>query len=150
MHPEIVIKEDSPTTAFPTTTPPEVSRSNGAHNVKTLLGFNLPAFPTDTKCTISFSDASTTSGSGRMQLFTTIGYPADGNTWDNKPSTDVYKGTFQTSASGAGPATVVEDSGLTFNCSTDPTSYGYEVQPVWDDDKVTWDSTTSGFIITAI
>ncbi|RPA92682.1 hypothetical protein L873DRAFT_1817346 [Choiromyces venosus 120613-1] len=148
-HPEIaiVIKEDYPITAFPPNTLPKVSRSNGAHNVKTLLGFNLPPFPQGKKCTISFSGASSTSGSGRMQLFTTIGYPAYGNTWYYKPSTNIHKGTFQTS--GTGPGTVVEDFGLTFNCPTAPTKYGWEVQPVWDDDRITW-GFSSGFIITVV
>ncbi|RPB00348.1 hypothetical protein L873DRAFT_808767 [Choiromyces venosus 120613-1] len=81
-----------------------------------------------------------------MQLFTTIGYPACGNT---KPPLNVHKGTFQASASGAGPATVVEDFGLTFDCPTAPTKYGFEVAPVWDNDKVTWYCATSGLIITA-
>ncbi|RPA90578.1 hypothetical protein L873DRAFT_1820765 [Choiromyces venosus 120613-1] len=150
-HPPIciVIKEDYPITAFPPAAICEVSRSNGSHNVKTLLGFNLPAFPPGKKCTISFSDASSASGSFKMQLFTTIGCPAYGNTWYYKPSTNIHKGTFQTSTSGAGKATVVDDYGLTFNCPIVPTWYCFEVQPVGDDDKVTWNRAWHGFIITA-
>ncbi|RPA92684.1 hypothetical protein L873DRAFT_1817352 [Choiromyces venosus 120613-1] len=146
----IVIKEDYPITAFPPATTCVVSRSNGSHNVKTLLGFSLPAFSPGTKCTISFSDASSVSGSHKMQLFTTIGYPAYGDTWYHKPSTNIQKGTFQTSESGTGKATVVDDYGLTFDCPTAPSGYGYEVQPVGDDDGVSWGCATSGFIITAV
>ncbi|RPA90604.1 hypothetical protein L873DRAFT_1820811 [Choiromyces venosus 120613-1] len=142
----IAIKEDFPTQSFLGVA--EVSRTNGANNVKTLLGFSLDPFPAGKKCTISFSDAFMATGSRRMQFFTTIGYPADGDTWYNKPSTNNQLGTFLTSDSGAGPATVVEDFGLTFDCPTVPTSYGYEVQPVWDNDNVTWAARTSGFFIT--
>jgi len=145
IHPEIgaVIKEDSPTTSFPAT-PANVSRSNGQHNVKTLLGFAVP--PCTGQCTISFTDALTATDSRRLQLFTTIGYPTDKSTWDSKPSTDVHKGTFLVSI--PGPAVVVEDFGLTFDCPKTPAKYGYEVQPVWDYDRVTWDIKTGGFIIT--
>jgi len=145
IHPEIcvVIKEDFPKTSFPTTTA-EVSRRNGQHNVKTLLGFVVP--PCTGQCTISFTDALTATGSRRLQLFTLGGYPADGNTWESKPYTDVHKGTFLVSI--PGPAVVVENIGLTFDCPKTTTKFGYEVQPVWDDDSVTWDCKTGGFIIT--
>ncbi|PUU81113.1 hypothetical protein B9Z19DRAFT_1062911 [Tuber borchii] len=145
IHPEIgaVIKEDFPKTSFPAT-PANVSRSNGQHNVKTLLGFDVP--PCTGKCTISFTDALTATDSRRLQLFTTIGYPAKENTWESKPSTNNHIGTFLVSISG--PAVVVEDFGLTFECPKTTAKYGYEVQPVWDDDHVTWDITTGGFIIT--
>ena len=56
--------------------------------------------------------------------------------------------TFQTSATGLGPATVVEDSGLTFDCPVTTTKYGFELQPVGDDDSVTWDCSKGGLIIT--
>ncbi|PUU81105.1 hypothetical protein B9Z19DRAFT_1020301 [Tuber borchii] len=141
----IVIKEDFPTTSFPTTTA-EVSRSNGQHNVKTLLAFTVPACTG--KCTVSFSDATTATGSRRMQFFTTGSPPTDGNTWTSKPYTNIHKGTFTTSSSGAGAATVVEDFGLTFDCPSTSTKYGFEVQPVWDNDSVTWDIKKAGFIIT--
>ncbi|CUS14186.1 unnamed protein product [Tuber aestivum] len=144
----LVVKEDNPNTAFPPTNTVEVSRKNGQHNVKTLLGFSLPPLPGKV-CTISFSNGFTPSGSRRMQLFTTIGYPSNGNTWNSKPSTNVHKGTFLASVNGAGPATVVEDFGLTFDCPSSATNLGYEVQPVWDDDFITWDITTGGFVISA-
>ena len=49
---------------------------------------------------------------------------------------------------GAGPATVVEDFGLTFPCPTTPTKLGYEVVQVGEKDFVAWDITKGGFIIT--
>ena len=145
IHPEIgvVIKEDFPKTSFPTTTA-EASRSNGKHNVKTLLGFAVA--PCTGQCTISFTDALTATGSRRLQLFTTIGYLAKDNTWESKPSTNKHIGTFLVLI--PGPAVVLEDFGLTFDCPKTTTNLGYEVQPVWDDDSVTWDITTGGFIIT--
>ncbi|PUU81108.1 hypothetical protein B9Z19DRAFT_972524 [Tuber borchii] len=139
----VVIKEDFPTTSFPTTTA-EVGRSNGQHNMKTLLAFVIP--PCSGTCTVSFDGASSATGSQRMQFFT-LGYPPSaGNTWNSKPYTDIHKGTFQTAGSSTG--TVVEDFGLTFNCPSVITNYGFEVQPVWDNDYVTWDTTTAGYIIT--
>ena len=134
-----VIKEDFPGTSFPTTTA-EVGRTNGQHNIKTLLAFTIS--PCSGSCTVSFAGASTATGSQRMQFFT-LGYPpSDGNTWTSKPYTDIHKGTFQSTG------TVVEDFGLTFSCPSVTTTYGFEVQPVWDNDYVTWDTTTAGFVIT--
>jgi len=83
-----------------------------------------------------------------MQLFTTGGYPAYGNTWNKKPYTDIHKGTFETSEDGPGPATVLADYGLKFPCPKAATSYGFEVQPVNDNDCIVWDITKGGFIIT--
>ena len=145
IHPEtcVVIKEDSPRTSFPDP-PAEASRGNGKNTVTTLLGFVVPSC--SGQCTISFTDALTATGNRRLQLYTIRGYPADGNTWESRPYTDVYKGTFLVSI--PGPAVVVEDSGLTFNCPLTITKYWYEVQPVWDDDSVTWDCKRGGFIIT--
>ncbi|PUU81111.1 hypothetical protein B9Z19DRAFT_889861, partial [Tuber borchii] len=135
IRPEICvkIKEDFPRTSFPEP-PCEVSRSNGQRTVKALLRFDVP--PCTGKCTISFTDALTATGSRRLQLFTTIGYPAEGNTWESSPSTNNHIGTFLVSI--PGPAVVVEDFGLTFDCPKTTTKYGYEVQPVWDDVSVTW------------
>ena len=145
IHPEIcvVIKEDFPRTPF-LPPPAEVSRGNGKDTVTTLLGFVVP--PCSGQCTISFTDALTATGNRRLQLYTVSGYPTDGNTWKSKPHIDVYKGTFLVSI--PGPAVVVENFGLTFNCPVTTTKYWYEVQPVWDDDYVTWDCKTGGFIIT--
>ena len=138
-----MIKEDAPTKSFPTTIP-EVSRKNGAHNVKTLLGFAVPACSGE--CKISFTDALTATDSRTLQLFTTIGYPTEKSTWESKPSTNVHIGTFLVNI--PGPATVVEDHSLTFPCPAATTRFGYEVQPVNDNDSVTWDITKGGFIIT--
>ena len=143
----VVIKEEKPDYAFGSTTNAEVSRVNGSKNVKTLLGFTVPACTG--KCTVKFSDASPTpTGSRRMQFFTTGWYPTADNTWNKKPYTDIHKGTFTTTNSGAGAATVVEDFGLTFDCPSTSTKYGFEVQPVWDNDYVTWDITKGGYTIT--
>ena len=145
IHPEIgvVIKEDFSGMSFPAT-PAEVSRKNGAHNVKTLLCFEVP--PCTGKCTISFTDALTTTGSRRLQLFTLGWCPTSKSTWVSKPYTDIHKGTFQVSI--PGPAAVVEDFGLTFDCPKTTAKYGFELQPVWDDDFVTWDISKGGLIIT--
>ena len=140
----VVIKEDFPTTSYPAT-PAEVSRRDQKHEVRTLLGFSVPAC-TGT-CTFSFPTAATTAtGSAQLQLFTTIGYPAPGNTWNVKPSTNIELGSFKVSTTGAG--TVVDNFGLTFACPLTTTNYGYEVHPVNDNDSVTWDLATGGFIIT--
>ena len=141
----VVIKEDFPTTSFPTTTP-EVSRKNGVHNVKTLLGFSIPAC-TGT-CTFSFSNGLTATGSRTLQLFTSGRYPASGDTWNSHPFTNNQLGTFLVPLGGSGQATVVQDFGLTFPCPTADVKNGYEVQPVNDDDSVTWDIATGGFILT--
>lgn len=47
-----------------------------------------------------------------------------------------------------GPATVVEDFGLTFSCPATTTKLGFEVSPVGDNDYVIWNITKGGFIIT--
>ena len=141
----VVIEEDFPATSFSPTTTAKASRSNGKHNVKTLLGFVVSACTG--KCTISFTDALPATGSPKLQLLTLGGYPADGNTWQSKPYTDALKGTFQVSILGL--ATDVEDFGLTFDCPKTATKYGYEVQPV-SDGSVAWDISTGGFIITCL
>jgi len=140
----IMIREDYPRFPFPKIRIAEVSRRNGAHNVKNLLGFAVP--PCRGSCKISFTDAITATGSRTLQLFTTIGYPAEGNTWESKPSTDNHIGTFLVNI--PGPATVLEDHSLTFPCPATATKLGYEMQPVNDDDYVTWDITSGGFIMT--
>lgn len=146
----IPIQEEFPDTAYPPTRWGRVSRTNGSKNIKTLLGFSLPAL-SGKSCTISFSDAAEVDkkGSRKMQLFTTGGYPAQGNTWNKKPFTDQHKGTFLTSEDGTGAATVLENFGLKFPCPEFATSYGFEVQPVGDNDYVLWDITKGGFVITA-
>ena len=128
----ILVKDDFPAAPLPPTKIAEVSRTNGAHTVRTFLGFIVPAC--SGKCIISFSDAIATSGSRRLQLFTTSG--------------SINIGTFQVPPTGAGPAIVVNDFGLTFPCPVTATKLGYEVRPVWDSDYVTWDITKGGFIIT--
>jgi len=146
IYPEIavVIKEEFPDTPFGKTTTAEVGRKNGSKNLKTLLGFVVP--PCTGKCTVSFAGASAATGSQRMQLFTLGYYPTDKNTWNSKPYTDIHKGTFVTA--GSSPATVVEDFGLTFDCPATSTKYGFEVQPVWDTDYITWNTQTQGVVIT--
>jgi len=142
----IVIKEDFPNTPFPPTNSAEVSGNNGVHNVRTLIKIIVPAC--NGMCTINFSDASTATGSRRLQLFTINGYPANGNTWNSKPFTDIHKGTFITSNTGGGPATVLEGFGLTFPCPISTTTYQFELQPDWDDDSITWDTAVGGLVIT--
>jgi len=85
-----------------------------------------------------------------MQLFTTGGYPASGNTWTSKPFTDRYLVTFLVSPTGEGPARVVDGdpSSLTFSCPVTFVNLGYELDPVGDDDYVSWDITRRGLIIT--
>ena len=140
----VVIKQDSPTISFPPT-PAEVSRLNQLHEVRTLLGFVVP--PCTGTCTISFPTAATTAtGSAQLQLFSTLQYPTPATTWNTRPSTGNQLGTFQVSTTG--PATVLQNFGLTFDCPTTTTNKGYEVQPVNDNDSVTWDFATGGFIIT--
>ncbi|KAG0126278.1 hypothetical protein HOY82DRAFT_120190 [Tuber indicum] len=140
----VVIKEDDPNTSFPTNNA-RVSRSNGQHTVKTLLGFYLPGFAPGKECKIRFIEPYTSSGSRKMQLFTTIGYPTTKSTWNSKPSTNIHIGTFE--ASVPGPPKVIEDFDLTFDCPTTPTQFGFEVQPVGDNDFVAWNTRTGGFVI---
>lgn len=143
----IVIKEEFPDTPFPPNPICEVSRKNGSKNVKTLLGFTIP--PCTGSCTVRFNDAlPTPTGSRRMQFFTSGRYPVDGDTWNKKPFTNNHIGTFVTTDAGPGPATVVEDFGLTFPCPATTTKYGFEVQPVWDNVFVSWDCTKAGYFIT--
>ncbi|PUU81104.1 hypothetical protein B9Z19DRAFT_652836 [Tuber borchii] len=142
----IMIEEKFPDYDFPPINAVEVSRTNGADNVRSLLGFVVPAC-TGT-CTFSFSDASTATGSGQINLFTLGWYPVFGNTWNSKPFTNIQLGTFQASTTGSGPATVVQNFGLTFVCPTTTTNLGYEVQPVNDNDFVLWDITNGGLILT--
>ncbi|PUU81103.1 hypothetical protein B9Z19DRAFT_652823 [Tuber borchii] len=147
IHPSIaiLIKQDYPTTAFPPTNTAETSRSNQLHEVRTLLGYEVP--PCTGTCTFSFPTAATTAtGSAQVQLFSTIQYPQSGNTWNSKPSTNQELGAFQTSTTGA--ATVMQNFGLTFACPTTNTKLGFETHPVNDNDSVTWDVPTGGFILT--
>ena len=141
----VVIKQDFPTSSFPAT-PAEVSRLNQNHEVRTLLGYSVPAC-TGT-CTFSFpTAANTATGSGQLQLFSTIQYPTSASTWNTRPSTNNQLGTFQASTTGA--ATVLQTfPGLTFACPSTTANLGFEVHPVNDNDSVTWDIATGGFVIT--
>lgn len=141
----ILIKEGV-VTPIPPVSIAEASSSSGVHRVQTLLGFVVP--PCIGKCTFSFSDALTAGGSRKLRLFTISRYPVFGDTWDWRPYTDINKGTVQVSATGVGPAAVVEDFGLTFPCPATAAKRGYQVSQVGDDDYVSWDITKGGFIIT--
>jgi len=140
----ILVNEDNLLPTWPVRVV-EVSRWRWAHNTKALLGFVVPAC-TGT-CKISFSDAIAATGTRGLQLFTMGGYPTCGNTWTTRPFLDIHKGSFL-APDGLGPATVVEDFGLTFNCPSTSTKYGFDVSPAGDNDYVIWDITKGGFIIT--
>jgi len=142
----IVVKEDLPNTPLPPTKIVGVSRVDGAHTVRTRLGFVVPACTG--KCTISFSDAMSATGSRRLQLFATSRPLTAWDTWNTGIYRDLHKGTFLVSSTGAGPATVVEDFGLTFPCPSTTTNRGFEVKAVGNNDYVIWDITKGGFIIT--
>lgn len=148
IHPAIaiLIKQDSPDTAFPATNTAETSRSSQLHEVRTLLGYVVP--PCTGTCTFSFPSAATTAtGSAQVQLFSTTRYPKVGDTYNSKPSTNNQLGTFQTSTTGA--ATIIQGfPGLTFACPSVTSYLGFETHPVNDNDSVTWDVPTGGFILT--
>ena len=148
IRPEIAIllKQDFPDRNFRTTIA-EVSFTNGAHEVLTLLGFNLP--PCTGACTVSFSDALAANGTRMLQLFRMIGYPGPSDTYNHKPPVDVYLGSFLVPPTGTGPATVVEGFEPTLGCPATTTKYGLFVRSRFGDDNyVTWDITKGGFIIT--
>jgi len=84
------------------------------------------------KCIISFSDAML--ASRRLQLFATSRPLTTWDTWNTRLYRDLHKGTFLVSSTGAGPATVVEDFGLTFSCPWTTTNRGYEVGLVGNND----------------
>ena len=134
----IVVKEDSPDTAFPPTNIVEVSRRGGAHTVETFLCFVLSACTG--VCTISFSNAISASGSRTMQLFSTFRCPVVGDSMSTSPPLNAYLGTFLV------PPSVGLDP--KFPCPATTTNYGFAVVPVGDYDSVTWDITNGGFIIT--
>ena len=50
-------------------------------------------------------------------------------------------------STGAGPATLVEDFGLTFPCSVTTTSRGYKVKQAGNNDYVIWGITKGGFSV---
>ena len=141
----IVVKSEFPDTPSPPTNMTEVS-SDQRGDTDTLLGFVVPACTG--RCTISLSDAIAAAGSRTLELFSMSKYPAFGDTWNTGPFAVVQKGTFLVSTTGAGRATVVEDFGLTFDCPTTTTNYGFEVAATWEGDYVIWDITKGGLIIT--
>ena len=142
----IAVKEDSPDTPVPSTNIAEASRTNGAHTVETFFCFVLPTCTGS--CTISFSDAISATGRRTLQLFSTSTCPVERGSWNTRPFLDVHKGTFLVPPTATGPATVVEDFGLTFPCPMTTTNYGFAVIPVGDEDYLTWDITKGGLIIT--
>ena len=145
IHPEITvaIKADFPTTSFPATA--EVSRLNQNHEVRTLLGFQVP--PCTGTCTFSFpTAANTATGSAQMQLFSVFQYPSSTTTWNTRSTTNIQLGTFKASTTGA--ATVVDNFGLSFACPSITTFLAYELHPVNDNDSITWNVPGGGFILT--
>jgi len=141
----IVVRGDSANTPFPPTNIAEVALAQPGGMAETLLGFVVP--PCTGRCTFSFSDAIAASGSRALNLLPINRYPAFGDTWNNKPDGSPLIGTFSVSATGAGPATILDDSGLTFDCPVTTAKCGFDVVPIWDD-YVIWDITKGGLIIT--
>ena len=138
----VVIKQDSPNTPGGPTTTGEVSRTNGQHDVSTLLSYNVSG----KKCSLSFSDPTLLSGSKTVQIFDLGGPVSATNTYLTRPFRNNYRCTMRIKPAGQGPAEIIDNVSCTnFDCPSGVV--GYEVVPQNDNVQVTWDTTTGGLVV---
>ncbi|KAG0643734.1 hypothetical protein HOY80DRAFT_1133642 [Tuber brumale] len=145
IHPIAVvnIKEDTPNTALGVTDKAIVSRANGKHNSQALARFDFPEGLTGSKCRLAFAYPAQFSGTGEIQVFTIGDANIAGATFNKRPFRDQFKGTFR---AGWGEATVLDGSGLTFDCPA-MGAKGYEVVSVGDNNEVVWSAPWAGLRI---
>ncbi|KAG0136216.1 hypothetical protein HOY82DRAFT_536324 [Tuber indicum] len=129
------INEDTPGTALGVTDKAIVSRVNNKHNSQALVKFDFPEGITGSKCRLAFAYATQFSGTGEIQVFAIGDANIAGATFDQRPFRDQFKGSFR--VSGWGEATVVDGSGLTFDCPAKGAK-AYEVVSIGDNNEVVW------------
>jgi hypothetical protein len=139
------LKQDFPDTPFPSQTG-IVSRTNGQHDISTLLKFELPAL-TNKKCTVSFSDPKTLSGSQRMQIFDVGGEMTPQTTYNKRPYRNNYWCGMKVKPVGQGPADIEDDVRCTFDCPKTATTLVLETVPAGESVEITWDIATAGLVI---
>jgi len=132
--------EAAPDTPDGQSTVGESSRWNNKNNVQTLVAFNFATSYAGHQCQLAFynPDYIYAYGSSQAQVFTVGGPITQANTFNSRPYRDQHKGTFTAYPYGSGFASWVNQGGNTFDCPTGPTTLGYEVVPVGDNDAIYW------------
>ncbi|KAG0633032.1 hypothetical protein HOY80DRAFT_993778 [Tuber brumale] len=145
IHPSAVvnINEDTPDTALGVTNKAIVSRTNGKHNSQALVRFDFPDGLAGSKCRLAFAYPAQLNGTREVQVFTIGDANIADATFNKRPFRDQFKGTFRV---GWGEATVLDGSGLTFDCPA-MGAKGYEVISVGDNNEVVWYAPWSGLRI---
>ncbi|CAZ85202.1 unnamed protein product [Tuber melanosporum] len=138
------INEDTPDTPLGVTNKAIVSRVDNKHNSQALVKFDFPEGITGSKCRLAFAYPAQFSGTGEIQVFTIGDANIAGATFNQRPFRDQFKGSFR--VSGWGEATVIDGSGLTFDCP-DMGAKAYEVASVGDNNEVVWYAPGSGLRI---
>jgi len=128
------IREDTPDTALGVSGRGTVSRTDGKHSFQALVKFDIPDGLTGSKCQLAFAYPSQFSGTSQIQVFSIGDANIENATFNKRPFRDQFKGTFRV---GWGEATVVDGSGLTFDCPAKGAK-AYEVVSVGDNNEVLW------------
>ncbi|KAG0136213.1 hypothetical protein HOY82DRAFT_479202 [Tuber indicum] len=138
------INEDTPDTPLGVTNKAIVSRVDNKHNSQALVKFDFPEGITGSKCRLAFAYPAQFSGTGEIQVFTIGDANIAGATFNQRPFRDQFKGSFR--VSGWGEATVIDGSGLTFDCPA-MGAKAYEVASIGDNNEVVWYAPGSGLRI---
>ncbi|KAG0136214.1 hypothetical protein HOY82DRAFT_536322 [Tuber indicum] len=138
------INEDTPDTPLGVTNKAIVSRVDNKHNSQALVKFDFPEGITGSKCRLAFAYPAQFSGTGEIQVFTIGDANITGATFNQRPFRDQFKGSFR--VSGWGEATVIDGSGLTFDCPA-VGAKAYEVVSIGDSNEVVWYAPGSGLRI---
>jgi len=141
----IQIKEQFPDTPFWPGNRGLVSRSNGSHNVNTLVSIDIPDEAQGEMCRYVFRNPDKLGGSKTAQLFTVIGDIPSDATFNHRPSRNNHIATFTASYNGDAEFSF---GGSTFDCPAGQT-LNFELVPVGDDDRIKW-HTDNGFGIERI
>ncbi|KAG0633960.1 hypothetical protein HOY80DRAFT_988840 [Tuber brumale] len=142
--PVVIVNEDTPNTPLGFTNTAKVSRADNMHSSQALLRFNFPAGIAGSKCRLAFAYPDRVTGTGEIQVFTIGDTNIAAATYSRKPFRDQFKGSFR--VSGSGEATVVDGSGLTFDCPNNG-AQAYEVVSVGENNEVSWYAPSAGLRI---
>ena len=140
------IREDTPDVPFNGNGRGIVSRTDNKHNFQALVKFDFPDGLTGSKCQLAFAHPSQFAGTREIQVFSIGDANIENATFNKRPFRDQFKGTFRVEW---GEATVLDGSGLTFDCPAKGAK-AYEVVSAGDSNEVLWDAPSAGLKINVL
>ncbi|KAI9868908.1 MAG: hypothetical protein M1813_002730 [Trichoglossum hirsutum] len=126
-----------------------VKRTQGSHDISTLITFDMPTSFAGKKCQFDFplTSSAIVDGTGQIQVFTSRYEPVgDATLWGTQRDQDLGR----VQAVNNGPSTGINgfSSPVTFDCPIG--HYTIELVPTGDNDDVEWNVYTEGPEITAL